>query len=152
MKLPWSFNGNTKYIKKYVAVAEHENSCCQFRNERAIVPVGSGYLANSITLDTGCGSVDCPWLLQASEGQRINLSIYDFGICKYLIRMFVTSHVFSRSYVTIFIEDRRKIIQTFWTNHVFDCKNYTYWAQRHLQTRVRHNQIMILPFLVFNYI
>ena len=102
------FMEKPQYIMNIVAVAENENSCCRFNNDRAIVSAGSGYLANSITLDTGCGSVDCPWHLQASEGQRINLSIYDFGLCKYLIELYITGHVISRLYASKFIANRPK--------------------------------------------
>ena len=63
-------------------VADQEGSCCQLPYDPTRVLAGRGYLANSVTLDTGCSSGDCPWLLHALEGQRINISIYDFGIGK----------------------------------------------------------------------
>ena len=90
------------YTMNYVAVAEHSGNCCQFAEARMIVRVGSGFLANSITLGTGCGSRDCPWQLQALEGQRINISIYDFGLCKYCIKTYSTSYSFDILYATNF--------------------------------------------------
>ncbi len=43
------------------------------------VPPGSGSIASHITDQTGCGSVSSPWLLEASPGQRISVSLLDFG-------------------------------------------------------------------------
>ena len=81
----------------YFAVFEHGNNCCRLHNDQVHVPIGSGYLASIVTLDTGCGSRECPWLLNALEGQRINISIYDFGLCMYLIWMYI-GIVFSVNY------------------------------------------------------
>ena len=40
----------------------------------------SGVIANVETQDTGRGSVDCPWLITAPSGQRINITLYDFAV------------------------------------------------------------------------
>ena len=37
-----------------------------------------GYLASVVTDETGCGSVDSPWLLRTAPGQTIRLSLFDF--------------------------------------------------------------------------
>ena len=71
------------YHITYFSVIDYGSNCCQLPNDRVHVTAGSGYLASVETLDTGCGNRDCPWLLEALEGQRINISIYDFGLCKY---------------------------------------------------------------------
>ena len=68
-------------IIQLIAVIQHVGSCCQTPDDRAFVAVGSGSLASSVALDTGCGKRECPWELQALEGERINISIYDFGLC-----------------------------------------------------------------------
>ena len=38
-----------------------------------------GYLSSYITSSTNCGSFHAPWIIQASPGQRINLTLYDFS-------------------------------------------------------------------------
>lgn len=37
------------------------------------------YLSSIITETTGCGSPNSPWLLKVGEGQKINLTLYDFS-------------------------------------------------------------------------
>lgn len=39
-----------------------------------------GYIASTITEETGCGSPDTPWIIQVDPGQRINISLYDFNL------------------------------------------------------------------------
>lgn len=41
---------------------------------------GTGHLASVITEETNQGSTDCPWMLKADKGQRINITLIDFGI------------------------------------------------------------------------
>ena len=38
-----------------------------------------GYISNSVTEDTNCGGIDSPWLLRALPGQRINITLLDYG-------------------------------------------------------------------------
>jgi len=40
----------------------------------------SGYLSNYVTELTGCGNIDSPWRVQALPGQRVNLTLIDFGV------------------------------------------------------------------------
>ena len=39
-----------------------------------------GNLVSFIAEETGCGTVSLPWLIQVSSGQRINVTMLDFGI------------------------------------------------------------------------
>lgn len=39
----------------------------------------SGILASDVTQRTGCGDPNAPWLLKVLPGQRINLTMLDFG-------------------------------------------------------------------------
>ena len=39
-----------------------------------------GYIASSQVAHTGCGTARCPWTIQVPEGQRINLTLYDFTV------------------------------------------------------------------------
>ncbi len=43
------------------------------------MPIGDGYLSSQVTDDTGCGSMDHPWLIEISQGQQITISILDFS-------------------------------------------------------------------------
>jgi len=43
-------------------------------------PPLSGYLSNYVTELTGCGNIDSPWRIQALPGQRVNLTLIDFGV------------------------------------------------------------------------
>ena len=49
-------------------------------NSRHVVPrAASGFLSRHVTIETGIGSPECPWLLHGREGQHINLTLYDFA-------------------------------------------------------------------------
>ncbi|KAK2150343.1 hypothetical protein LSH36_410g03000, partial [Paralvinella palmiformis] len=39
----------------------------------------SGYLASATPVEDGIGTRQCPWILHANSGQRINLTLYAFG-------------------------------------------------------------------------
>lgn len=39
-----------------------------------------GHLANLVTESTGCGGSRAPWLIHARQGQRIQLTLYDFSL------------------------------------------------------------------------
>ena len=40
----------------------------------------SGRLASVVSEETGCGTAETPWLLEVPPGQRISLTLYDFGV------------------------------------------------------------------------
>ena len=39
----------------------------------------SGYLSSRVAKDNGCGTLDSPWFVTVSPGQRIRFSLLDFG-------------------------------------------------------------------------
>ncbi len=39
----------------------------------------SGFLASTVTADTGCGSAQTPWMITVPRGQRINVTLHDFS-------------------------------------------------------------------------
>ena len=39
----------------------------------------AGYISSHVTYSTGCGSIERPWVLRADPGQRINVTLLDFG-------------------------------------------------------------------------
>lgn len=43
------------------------------------VPAGTGYLSSQVTDDTGCGSMDHPWLIEISQGQHARLLLINFA-------------------------------------------------------------------------
>ena len=40
----------------------------------------SGFIASIVAEETGCGSADAPWVIKAQQGQRINITLYDFAL------------------------------------------------------------------------
>ncbi len=42
-----------------------------------------GYIANVVTEDTGYGTSYCPWKIKVNKGQRINITLQDFGVLQY---------------------------------------------------------------------
>ena len=55
-----------------------DKQCRESRRVRLLGP--SGYIASVVTEEGAAGSVHCPWLIRVNEGQRINLTIYNFLI------------------------------------------------------------------------
>ena len=41
--------------------------------------MSGGVLSSDVAKQTGCGSTTSPWLIKALPGQRINLTLLDFG-------------------------------------------------------------------------
>ena len=39
----------------------------------------SGYLASTVTDETGCGSAETPWMISVPKGQKINITLHDFS-------------------------------------------------------------------------
>jgi hypothetical protein len=39
-----------------------------------------GYLASTVTEETGCGSTVTPWRLEVKVGQKITFTLFDFGL------------------------------------------------------------------------
>ncbi len=42
----------------------------------------SGVLASALSDNRGLGTGRCPWVLQAKRGQRLNITLIDFGLAK----------------------------------------------------------------------
>jgi len=47
------------------------------------VPGRSGYLASLSTGETGCGSTDTAWLIDAGRGQTVVISMLDFAVARH---------------------------------------------------------------------
>ena len=62
-------------------MVEASGSDC--RNARVtLAPGPSGLIASTVTEETGCGTTDRPWLIDARPGQKVNFTLFDFGIAR----------------------------------------------------------------------
>ena len=62
------------------------SSCSSPSPGEAIIDVRSssagddaGLLSSQVTELTGCGTADWPWLIEAGDGQRVNVTLHDFS-------------------------------------------------------------------------
>ena len=56
-------------------------SSCRYYGDLVVDAVrSSGYLANIVTEEQSFGSSRCPWIISAPRGQRLNVSLVDFGL------------------------------------------------------------------------
>lgn len=55
-------------------------STCRVKNPVPVTSFPSGYLASYVTELTGCGGPFTPWLVEASVGQTIQLTLYNFSL------------------------------------------------------------------------
>ena len=51
---------------------------CQ-NHKPMVITNQTGYLASITSVETGCGTSDAPWLIEALPGQRINVTLVDFA-------------------------------------------------------------------------
>jgi len=50
---------------------------CSLYGGQPLTP-DSGFLSSVTTLESGVGLASCPWLIDASPGQRINVTLFNF--------------------------------------------------------------------------
>ena len=55
----------------------HGQSC--HRSSFVLPSATSGYIGNLLTIESGKGSPDCPWIIQGRQGQQINITLMDFA-------------------------------------------------------------------------
>ena len=56
----------------------------------------TGYIASVFTEETSCGSQQSPWVITAGQGQKINITLYDFGLSS-VMNMSSSSGIASKS-------------------------------------------------------
>jgi len=57
------------------------SSSCRYYGDLVVdATQSSGYLANIVTEEQSFGSSRCPWIITAPRGQRLNISLIDFGL------------------------------------------------------------------------
>ena len=44
-----------------------------------------GYIASLQTVEHGLGSSDCPWRIEVSKGQRVNLTLFNFARGRHIV-------------------------------------------------------------------
>ena len=59
-------------------ITAKRNVCRSAANVR--LPVTEGYISNIVAMETGCGTKDCPWILQAPKGQKIQITLHEFNL------------------------------------------------------------------------
>ena len=56
-------------------------SSCRYHGDLDVdAAQSSGYLASIVTEEQSFGSSRCPWIVRAPRGQRLNISLLDFGL------------------------------------------------------------------------
>jgi len=64
-----------------VVETRSSTSSCRYYGDLVVDAVqSSGYLANIVTEEQSFGSSRCPWIITAPRGQRLNISLIDFGL------------------------------------------------------------------------
>ena len=56
-----------------------DRQCCQTPGDKTTLRATTGLISNYVTQSSGCGGVECPWVLKISPGKIFNLSLFDFG-------------------------------------------------------------------------
>ena len=69
---------NAYFLFPSFSVTNGSHSLCHNGNHLKVSQL-SGYLASHVTETSRLGSMDCPWLLEASPGQTLKLSVIDFS-------------------------------------------------------------------------
>ena len=71
-----NFSGHLKCLVIVVITVHSPATDC---DSATLITDTSGYLSSLVTMDTGCGSTEAPWVVRAKLGQRLNITLYDFG-------------------------------------------------------------------------
>jgi len=61
------------------AVVAVDGVSCRRRCDFVRAPANGGVLASVVTMETGCGGPDCPWLVTVEDGQRVNITLVNFA-------------------------------------------------------------------------
>ena len=72
MFLPYS----QPFFNAHISVITPTHQPCY---QPVTITATSGHFASVVTEETGCGSARAPWVVRAQPGQRINVTLFDFG-------------------------------------------------------------------------
>lgn len=65
---------------RFAVVTVERSRFCHSGEPYVVKGMSSGYLANTVTHLSKCGSPESPWLIQVDSGQMINISVVDFAV------------------------------------------------------------------------
>ena len=74
---PMTRNISVALLIFYLAVSSKGNSCLETGTN---LTANQAWIPSSITMETGCGSKDMPWMITVDPGQRINVTLLDFSV------------------------------------------------------------------------
>ncbi|ELU10134.1 hypothetical protein CAPTEDRAFT_187300 [Capitella teleta] len=61
-----------------VPVLQGKTSGC-FRSGSTEVTSSSGFISRQVATETNCGTIDVPWVIRVLPGQKVNVTLFDFG-------------------------------------------------------------------------
>ena len=64
-------------INLFVVLTCEQESC--EASDNLHVTGTSGFLASVITLNIGCGSPRCPWIIETQPGQMVNITLMNYN-------------------------------------------------------------------------
>ena len=71
----------------FVAVVHPDSARCQPGTTRSeknrILTADNGYISSWLTETTLFGSPSCPWVIQLEEGQKVNITLFDFAVAEH---------------------------------------------------------------------
>ena len=86
----------------YVSVPTGDSHRHQCLNKKKIKLTSlNGTIASSVSDLTGHGTANCPWVIEVKEGQRINLTLLDFGLWKRQQEDTASSSLYCHKYAII---------------------------------------------------
>ena len=65
-----------------IVVSSTTRAVCSMCNYGVKLSASTGKIASIVAEETGCGTPDCPWIIEVSAGQRVNISLVDFALAR----------------------------------------------------------------------
>ncbi len=91
------------------AVTQEDNHRRECLNKKHILLTSqTGYIASSVSDVTGHGTSNCPWVIEVHKGQKINVTLMDFGLWQRQQNEDGTSSLYCHKYAMIQEGDQRQ--------------------------------------------
>lgn len=65
-----------------ISVTSTSKGVCSTCNFGVKLSAENGRIASVVAEETGCGTPDCPWIIEAKPGQKVNISLTDFALAR----------------------------------------------------------------------
>ena len=79
----YKWHGGVVLLSVSAVETRSSSSSCRYYGDLVVdAAQSSGYLANIVTDEQSFGSSRCPWIVTAPRGQRLNVSLLDFGLAR----------------------------------------------------------------------